>query len=172
MGEKADTVAKDTVFKFTAEGIDLEFAGSEDFVEKQVERFRAFLQGAVSHAASSSGLPAPTPAAPPAPPAERSTETLSEFYAARPTREGRGAIQDRILLFIYYMQRVQGKQAASKEDIAWCFQQVGLGVPKNLLNALGNMKRKLGFLQGGGPRGLYQLSTKGESYVTDRFAAA
>jgi len=155
----------ETVFKFTAEGIDLEFAGTEAFVEKQVERFRSFLEDAVRKA---SGLPA-KPRAPVIDEGGDEPESLEVFYTARPTREGRGAIQDRILLFLYYLEKVQGKQAASKEDIAWCFQQVGLPVPKNLLNALGNMKRKLGYLQPGGRRGLYQLAPKGEQYVEARF---
>jgi hypothetical protein len=159
-----------TVFKFTAEGIDLEFSGSEEFVEKQVQLFRAFLESAVGQAGAAAGTLSITGGAGEA--AEKEPESLPVFYSARPTREGRGAIQDRILLFIYYMQHVQQKQAVSKEDIAWCFQQVELPVPKNLLNALGNMKRKLGFLQGGGRRGLYQLSPKGEQYVTERFAPA
>jgi hypothetical protein len=158
-----------TVFKFTAEGVDLEFAGSEEFVEKQVKRFRAFLENAIGDASGAAG--ATSLAEPDAEDAE-GPETLEAFYQARPTREGRGAIQDRILLFIYYLQHVQGKHAVSKEDITWCFQQVGLGVPKNLLNALGNMKRKLNFLQGGGRRGLYQLSPKGQQYVEERFQRA
>ncbi|MFV1958439.1 MAG: hypothetical protein ACC662_03395 [Planctomycetota bacterium] len=158
----------ETVFKFTAEGIDLEFAGTETFVEKQVERFRSFLESAVRQA---SGLPA-KPDTEATDTGDAEPESLEAFYAARPTREGRGAIQDRILLFLYYLERVQGKQAASKEDIAWCFQQAGLSVPKNLLNALGNMKRKLGYLQAGGRRGLYQLAPKGEQYVEARFQRA
>ena len=152
-----------TVFKFTAEGVDLEFAGSEEFVEKQVQRFRSFLEAAVGE-----GTPA-TEAGREESAVEADGESLEAFYAARPTREGRGAIQDRILLFIYYLQHVQGKQAVSKEDIAWCFNQVGLATPKNLLNALGNMKRKLGYLQGGGRRGLYVLAPKGQQYVEERF---
>lgn len=155
-----------TVFKFTAEGVDLEFAGSEEFVEKQVTRFRAFLEAAVGEAA-----PAVEGASDTAEGTE-GAESLEGFYGARPTREGRGAIQDRILLFIYYLQHVQGKQAVSKEDIGWCFNQVGLGTPKNLLNALGNMKRKLGYLQGGGRRGLYRLAPKGQQYVEERFRPA
>lgn len=154
-----------TVFKFTAEGVDLEFAGSEEFVEKQVKRFRAFLEASIGE----------TPGGRTAAGGDATTSTgtaddsLETFYQARPTREGRGAIQDRILLFVYYMQHVQGKQAVSKEDISWCFNQVGLGTPKNLLNALGNMKRKLGYLQGGGRRGLYRLAPKGQQYVEERF---
>ena len=30
----------ETVFRFSAEGVDLEFAGTEEFVEKQLARFR------------------------------------------------------------------------------------------------------------------------------------
>ena len=161
----------ETVFRFTAEGIDLEFAGSEEFVEAQIGRFRAFLEGAVSQAALAAGLSVPSPADE-TPTEDEGPETLASFYGARPTREGRGAIQDRILLFVYYLQHVQGKHAVSKEDISWCFQQVDLAVPKNLLNALGNMKRKLGYLQGGGRRGLYQLAAKGEQYVQERFQPA
>ena len=159
-----------TVFKFTAEGVDLEFAGSEEFVEKQVQRFRAFLEGAVGTQAKASGDGAAATVE--AGEGEGGAESLEAFYAARPTREGRGAIQDRILLFIYYLQHVQGKHAVSKEDISWCFQQVGLSTPKNLLNALGNMKRKLNYLQGGGRRGLYQLAPKGQQYVEERFKPA
>ena len=155
-----------TVFKFTAEGVDLEFAGSEVFVEKQVQRFRAFLEAAVGDAVPEAAKPADGAES------TDTAETLESFYAARPTREGRGAIQDRILLFIYYLQHVQDKQAVSKEDIGWCFNRVGLGTPKNLLNALGNMKRKLGYLQGGGRRGLYRLAPKGQQYVEERFRPA
>jgi hypothetical protein len=158
-----------TVFKFTAEGVDLEFAGSEAFVEKQVQRFRAFLEAAVSDSASKGAASAEAAAS--ADTAD-GADSLDAFYKARPTREGRGAIQDRILLFIYYLQHVQGKQAISKEDIGWCFNQVGLSTPKNLLNALGNMKRKLGYLQGGGRRGLYRLAPKGQQYVEERFKPA
>ncbi len=147
-----------TVFRFTAEGVDLEFAGTEDFVEKQVKRFRKFLESAVgSETVDSEEDEVSSP------------ESLESFYAARPVREGRGAIQDRILLFIYYLQSVQGRREVSGEDIVWCFQKLSLDRPKNLHNALGILKRKLGHLQEGSRRGLYQLSPKGTSYVEGRF---
>ena len=154
--------AGETVFRFAAEGVDLEFAGSEEFVEKQLARFQVFLKGAagVQEAA------APAPAAVDAP-----KESLEQFYAARPMREGRGAIQDRILLFIYYLQRVQGKREVSGDDILWCFQQLALEEPKNLHNALGILKRKIKHLQEGSKRGLYSLSPEGAAYVEGRFRA-
>jgi hypothetical protein len=151
-----------TVFRFAAEGVDLEFAGTEEFVEKQLARFRPFLTTAVGGPAET----APAPVEPSAP-----KETLDSFYAARPLREGRGAIQDRILLFIYYLQKVQGKREVAGDDIQWCFQQLNIPQPKNLHNALGILKRKIGYLQEGSKRGLYSLSPEGESYVEGRFRA-
>lgn len=164
----------ETVFRFTSEGIDLEFAGSEDFVEKQLARFQAFLQSAVGGAPAPAAPTAPTPHAPAAagsPPAlpPLPKESLEDFYATRPIREGRGAIQDRILLFIYFLQRVQEKREVSGEDILWCHQRLGLPEPKNLHNVLGILKRKVGHLQEGSKRGLYGLSPEGVAYVEGRY---
>jgi hypothetical protein len=152
----------ETVFRFSSEGVDLEFAGSEAFVEKQLARFQKFLRGSV-------GLPEPTPEAAPGAAPAAGTETLEAFYAARPVREGRGAIQDRILLFIYFLQKVQGKREVAGEDILWCFQRLGIETPKNLHNALGILKRKIGHLSEGSKRGLYGLSPAGEHYIEGRF---
>ncbi len=162
-----------TVFRFAAEGVDLEFAGSEDFVEKQLQRFQTFLRGAVGGAEvpTAAGV-APAvvaPAGATATASSGSTESVAEFYKARPVREGRGAIQDRILLFIYFLQNVQGKRDVSGDDILWCHQQAGVPEPKNLHNALGILKRKVGYLEEGTKRGLYGLSAEGRSYIEGRF---
>lgn len=162
-----------TVFRFAAEGVDLEFAGSEDFVEKQLQRFQGFLRGAVGGAHAPAAV-AEAPAAPQESAAVAamptgSKETVAEFYKARPVREGRGAIQDRILLFIYFLQNAQGKRDVSGDDILWCHQQAGVPEPKNLHNALGILKRKVGYLQEGTKRGLYGLSAEGKAYIEGRF---
>lgn len=163
--------AGETVFRFTADGVDLEFAGSEEFVEKQLARFQAFLKAAVGTPETAAPAAAAVASAPTA--VAHATggakESLEEFYAARPLREGRGAIQDRILLFIYYLQKVQEKREVSGEDIVWCFQKLSIPEPKNLHNALGILKRKIKHLQEGSKRGLYSLSPEGEAYVMGRF---
>jgi hypothetical protein len=153
-----------TVFRFTSGEVDLEFAGTEDFVEKQLLRFRRYLEGAVGLPTEAPAEEAPAEAGPAV-----AKESLDAFYAARPLREGRGAIQDRILLFIYYLQKVQGKREVSGDDITWCFQQLAIPQPKNLHNALGILKRKIGHLQEGSKRGLYALSPEGQTYVEGRF---
>lgn len=161
--------AGETVFRFTADGVDLEFAGSEEFVEKQLARFQAFLKAAVGTPEAAAPVAAAPTAAAAAHPTGGAKESLEEFYAARPLREGRGAIQDRILLFIYYLQKVQEKREVSGEDIVWCFQKLSIPEPKNLHNALGILKRKIKHLQEGSKRGLYSLSPEGEAYVMGRF---
>jgi hypothetical protein len=153
----------ETVFKFTAEGVDLEFAGSEEFVERQVMRFRQFLEAAVG----AEGAPEAAVEAAPAGPV-----TFEAFCKPRPVREGRGAIQDRILLAIYYLNVAKKKRDVSGDDLMHCFRSVEWERPKNLHNALGILKRKLGYLQEGSGRGLYQLAPKGLQYVEGRFQPA
>ena len=154
---------QETVFKFTAQGVDLEFAGTEAFVERQVLRFRDFLHGAV-------GLEAATPAPVEAAPTE--AVGFEAFCAERPPREGRGAIQDRILLAVYFMNVVRRQGEVSGDDILSTFREVGWGKPKNLHNALGILKRKVGHLQEGSRRGLYQLSPAGVRYLEGRYKPA
>jgi len=162
--------AGETVFRFTADGVDLEFAGSEDFVEKQLARFQTFLKAAVGTPEAAAPI-APAHATPAPVSTGGAKESLEQYYATRPVREGRGAIQDRILLFISYLQKVQEKREVSGEDIVWCFQKLSIPEPKNLHNALGVLKRKIKHLQEGSRRGLYSLSPEGEAYVTGRFKA-
>jgi len=149
-----------TVFRFTTEGVDLEFAGTERFVEKQVQRFRGFLEGAV-------GIQGEQPAA--SEPEPRAPEGLEAFYQARPLRSGRGAIQDHIMLFFFYLQDEHGRREVTGNDINFCFTQLDLELPKNLNNTLGMLKRNQKLLQEGSRRGLYQLSPEGMQYATERF---
>ncbi|MDA1195391.1 MAG: hypothetical protein O2894_09430 [Planctomycetota bacterium] len=169
----------ETVFKFTAEGVDLEFAGSEAFVERQVTRFRSFLENAVGLVQGTPAAPAGTvqPAAPAAtgavtaaaaPTAEPATFT--DFLVGHPPRGGRGAIQDRILLAIYFMNVVRKQREVGADDVLYCFKQASWEKPKNLHNALGVLKRNVGHLQEGSRRGLYQLSPVGLKYMDGRYS--
>lgn len=152
-----------TVFKFTAEGVDLEFAGTEAFVEQQLLRFRPFLESAVGMKREAAA-PAQAAEVPEAKPAG-----FAEFAAARPVRPGRGAIQDSIMMAVYFLQSEQNRRDVNARDILHCFQLAGWDEPKNLHNALGVLKRNLGLLQEGSQRGLYQLSPLGVQHVENRF---
>ncbi len=161
--------APQTVFKFTAEGVDLEFAGTEAFVEQQLERFRPFLEGAVGLTTRGPAAASPAEAPPAAPEPEAPAPGFAQFAAERPVRPGRGAIQDSIMMAIYFLQSEQNRKDVNARDIIHCFQMAGWEEPKNLHNALGVLKRNLGLLQEGSQRGLYQLSPLGVQHVESRF---
>ena len=120
--------------------------------------------------------PRPPPAPAPAPPpgggggAPRSDEggarpALEEFMRRVRTRVGRGALQERILLFIYYLTEVKGRAEVGTEDINFCFDLLGLERPKSLANTLGIMKRNQELLDSGGRRGTYTVTEKGRGQV-------
>ena len=158
--------ASSTVFRFSGDGVHLEFAGSEDFVAQQLERFQPVIQRALRQAPAAGGGDA---AAAGAPQAAAGGESLEAWTAARSVRGGRGAITDRIMLYIAYLQLVQGKREVSGPDIVWCFQQQGLERPKNLSNTLGQLKRSSKLLDEGSRRGFYTLSGEGRRLVETRF---
>jgi hypothetical protein len=81
------------------------------------------------------------------------------------TRVGRGALQERILLFIYYLTEVKGRNEVGTEDINFCFDLLGLERPKSLANTLGIMKRTQMLLDAGSRRGTYCVTEKGNSQV-------
>jgi hypothetical protein len=145
---------EETVLKFTSNDVTIELQGSEEFVERQIRFFRHYLSAS------------PPPAAPAVEaPASRDRPTLAEFFHARSSRTGRGAIQEALLLFGYYLQEVEGKAEFSIEQVGACFGVVGRPPPKNLHHAIGTLKRKHGWFEGGSKRGLYRVSEKGKRLV-------
>ena len=150
----------ETSFHFSSDGIELEFAGSESFVEQQLSRFATMLQS-FAGAQSGGAISAPSPRA--------DRMTFAAFASQRPIRRGRGAIQDRILLCFAYLRDEMSKEEVGTDDIGWCFRQAEWDVPKTLLNHLGLLKRKHEQLQEGSRRGLYRLSPKGLRHIQSRF---
>ena len=83
--------------------------------------------------------------------------TTSVGYSGKPIR---------IVVGIDLEGRVRGlKLVEHHEPIVL----IGIPEPKNLHNALGILKRKIGHLQEGTKRGLYALSTDGAAYIEGRF---
>jgi len=152
---------EETQLKFTTQDVTIELAGSEEFVERQIRFFKSYLQEPAT---------ATRPGAGPAAPAKEEAEddgkpSLSEFFQARASKMGRGAIQEALLLFGYYLQEVEGQPEFSIEQIGGCFGVVGRPMPKNLHHAVGTLKRKHRWFQEGSKRGLYRLSDKGKKLV-------
>jgi len=145
---------EETVLKFTSKDVTIELQGTEEFVERQIRFFRHHLSGSPPAAA-------PAPAAPP----KSDRPTLTEFFQARSSRSGRGAIQEALLLFGYFLQEIEGKPEFSIEQVGGCFAVVGRPMPKNLHHAVGTLKRKHRWFEEGSKRGFYRVSESGRRLV-------
>ena len=152
-GEQADAV-----FRFKSKGLEVEFAGPEEFVASQI----AFLEKRLSR---EMGAPATREAEAAATPPEEPLPSLDEFHKRVRSREGRGALQETILIFAYYLAEYRHKDHFSIEDLSACFALVGVAPPKSLANTLGIMKRNQRFFDAGSRRGQYTLTEKGIAYV-------
>jgi len=141
---------EETLLRFTANDVTIELKGSEDFVERQIQFFKHYLRDG-----SANMEEAPVVKRPP----------LAEFFEARASRSGRGAIQEALLLFGYFLQEVEGLPEFSIEQVGGCFAVVGRPMPKNLHHAVGTLKRKQKWFLEGSKRGLYRVSDSGKKLV-------
>jgi hypothetical protein len=144
---------EETVLKFTTKDVTIELAGSEEFVERQIRFFKHYLAGTALEAADE-------------PERDKGKRPgLHDFFLERASKAGRGAIQESLLLFGYYLQEVEGQPEFSIEQIGGCFGVVGRPLPKNLHHAVGTLKRKHKWFQEGSKRGYYRLSDRGRKLV-------
>jgi hypothetical protein len=148
---------QETVLKFTTKDVTIELQGSEDFVERQIRFFRHYLENGQAAQAGAAAEAAPA--------AGGGRPSLATFFGERASRAGRGAIQEALLLFGYFLQDVQGQPEFSIEQIGGCFGVVGRPMPKNLHHAVGTLKRKHKWFEEGSKRGFYRLSEKGRKLV-------
>jgi hypothetical protein len=144
---------EETLLKFTTEDVTIELKGSEEFVERQIRFFKHYL----TESGNGDGAVAA--------PENGARTSLAEFFAEHATKEGRGAIQEALLLFGFYLQEIEGQPEFSIEQIGGCFGVVGRPPPKNLHHAVGTLKRKQGWFEEGSKRGLYRVSAEGRRKV-------
>ena len=149
-------------FSFTSPEFRVEFRGSEEFVAEQI----ALVRGRIERALRGLGpVEAVETGAEPAAAESGAKPGLEEFYLRARTREGRGALQDSILIFAHYMQVHQSKHEFSIEDLNFCFDLLNIQRPKSLANTLGILKRDRRLLHSGSRRGTYALADKGQERV-------
>jgi hypothetical protein len=155
-------------FAFESPEFTVEFRGSEKFVTEQMEHVRERVHAIL---ASENGPPAESasPARSGSPSGSESGRgekpTLESIYLKAKTREGRGALQDSVIIFAHYMQAYQNKLEFSIEDLNFCFDLLNIRRPKSLANTLGIIKRDRKLLHSGGKRGTYTLSERGKEKV-------
>lgn len=147
-------------FSFTSPDFQVEFRGSEEFVAEQVALVRPRIKMILSTLTQ-----VEVPAGETVPGAAAERPSLENFYLKAKTREGRGALQDSILIFAHYMQEHQGKHEFSIEDLNFCFDLLNIQRPKSLANTLGILKRDRRLLHSGSRRGTYALAEKGQERV-------
>ena len=158
-------------FAFKSKGLEVEFEGGEDFLcaqiehlkpafERELKRLSAETAGAGVAAASAQGAPVGDGNGGPA-----GAPSLEDFYRRAKSREGRGALQEMIIIFAYFLREYRGKEEFGIENLNACFSLVGVTPPKSLANTMGIMKRAQKFFHSGSRRGQYALTDKGVAYV-------
>lgn len=178
-------------FVFKSKTLEIEFEGRADFVGGQIEFMRGAIHAAVvarpaptpapapvaatasapaSLPTSAAAAPAATPAAAAAPAAPAAAAPAAEvsleaFYKRAKSRVGRGALQETILIFAYFLRDHRNKEEFGIDNLNACFSLVGVVPPKSLANTLGIMKRVNKFFESGTRRGTYALTDKGNAYV-------
>ncbi len=143
------------LFRFKSPGLEVEFAGPEEFVEAQIAHLRKRMLREMGLGARAT----------PAPETSSAKPSLEDFYRRARSREGRGALQETILIFAYFVREYRSKDEFSIENLNGCFSLVGVTPPKSLANTLGIMKRSQRFFAAGSQRGHYALTEKGVAYV-------
>lgn len=157
-------------FHFRSQDLEVEFEGGEDFVAGQIQHLRAAME-AEAHKAG--GAPAADGnATGGGGEGAGGVPSLEQFYRRARSREGRGALQETILIFAYFLREYRSKDDFSIENLNACFSLVGVQPPKSLANTLGIMKRNQKFFHAGSRRGHYQLTEKGIAYVRRLIGAA
>jgi len=156
-------------FRFKSKGLEVEFEGKDDFLSAQIEHLRpAFereLARLAGETAKQGGAAAPAAAGAVAEGGAPGAPSIEEFYRRAKSREGRGALQEMILIFAYFLREYRGKEEFGIENLNACFSLVGVTPPKSLANTMGIMKRSLKFFTSASRRGQYALTDKGVAYV-------
>jgi hypothetical protein len=158
-------------FAFRSKDLEVEFEGGEDFLCAQIEHLKpAFERELKRVAAEAAKTAAAAGAAAGAAAAagdggQPGAPSLEEFYRRAKSREGRGALQEMIIIFAYFLREYRGKEEFGIENLNACFSLVGVTPPKSLANTMGIMKRAQKFFHAGSRRGQYALTDKGIAYV-------
>jgi hypothetical protein len=153
-------------FKFKSKGLEVEFEGREDFLNAEIDHLKPALERELSRVADASAAAPGAQASPAAAKAgDSGGPSLEDFYRRAKSREGRGALQEMILIFAYFLREYRGKEEFGIENLNACFSLVGVTPPRSLANTMGIMKRAQKFFHAGSRRGQYALTDRGVAYV-------
>lgn len=165
MSTQTTSAAQGARFKFRSKGLEVEFEGREDFLNAEIDHLKPALERELARVADAASPPAGAIAAAAASGDGGAGPSLEEFYRRAKSREGRGALQEMILIFAYFLREYRGKEEFGIENLNACFSLVGVTPPKSLANTMGIMKRAQKFFHAGSRRGQYALTDRGVAYV-------
>src|SRR5690349_2777787 len=102
-------------FRFKSKGLEVEFEGEDSFLSAQIEHLKPALERELKRLADEAAQQAPAAAeGESAAPAEQGGSSagpsLEDFYRRAKSREGRGALQEMILIFAYFLREYRGKE--------------------------------------------------------------
>ncbi|MCU0725327.1 MAG: hypothetical protein MUE73_06000 [Planctomycetes bacterium] len=137
--------------KLKSGDVTLEIEGSEEFVRRHMSTFRTLLGGT-------------------APPVEKAVpeeapDSLLGWYRRTVPPKLIPSMQDSVLIFAYFLNRVKRQTIFVPEDMKNGFHEVGRAVPKSLLQIMGSLKRDQNLLYSGTKRGEYCIMPQGLKYV-------
>ncbi len=159
------SAAQSARFKFKSKSLEVEFEGREDFLNAEIDHLKPALERELARVAEESSASPGAPAAAGAAAGADGGPSLEDFYRRAKSREGRGALQEMILIFAYFLREYRGKEEFGIENLNACFSLVGVTPPKSLANTMGIMKRAQKFFHAGSRRGQYALTDRGVAYV-------
>jgi hypothetical protein len=167
MSTQTTSAAQGARFKFRSKGLEVEFEGREDFLNAEIDHLKPALERELARVAEAASATAPSgsPASAETTASNDGGPSLEDFYRRARSREGRGALQEMILIFAYFLREYRGKEEFGIENLNACFSLVGVTPPKSLANTMGIMKRAQKFFHAGSRRGQYALTDRGVAYV-------
>jgi hypothetical protein len=175
-GPAAASDSRGARFRFKGKEIEVDFEGRDDFISAQIEHLKPAFERELKRLADENARSAPAGSEGDAAPAAGDESAtggtgtpgsigLEDFYRRAKSREGRGALQEMVLIFAYFLREQRGKEEFGIENLNACFSLVGVTPPKSLANTMGIMKRTQKFFTSGSRRGQYTLTDKGVAYV-------
>ena len=176
----------DVRMRLHLDGVRLEYSGTQEFFERVVDPLVAAAAAtprAAGHKPLLESIPAaqapvhepepeaqPTAAAPPAPTGYRPPSNEFGMFVRQLGREA-GDVDKQVVAFAFFLWNYVKKESIKEEEIAGCFQALGLPVPESMASIYDGLTNRMRFLGPGAEPGTLQLTPKGANYVRTRLLA-
>ena len=173
--------------RLNLDGVRLEYSGTQDFFMRVVDPLVAAAAAGPRTSAGRKPLPEglreadasvagpavtarPEAAAPPAPTGYRPPSNEFGLFVRQLGREA-ADVDKQVVAFAFFLWNYVKKEVIKEEEIAGCFQALGLPVPEPMAAIYDGLANRMRFLGPGPQPGTWQLTGKGQNYVRTRLLA-